>query len=152
MNASNYIRAVTVAVVCLIGSAALSWGMYVYMDDRRAERSTDMMRSGTDRGLSYIAFITIVEYDSDTRELHTNLYSAALNEIVPSKLIVAPDVVVERSDAIIVNGMFTGSTKVSSAGLTDLEPGSHGFATIKRSEDGTSSISYILIGDPVPHP
>lgn len=139
------------ATVAGISSLA-SWGTFTYLERAQESHISAAFGNNIDQSSPYIAFITITSFDPASRELIVNLYSNAINEVVPSKVLLADGAIIERSDAIVQNGMLVGSSALSEAAITDLVPGTRGFATVRRREDGAAVTHHILIGNPVPHP
>lgn len=133
-------------------SSVVAWVAYDVINSTKSNEVNTRFRDGVDRAESYIAFVTVTSYTAESRELHVNLYSAALNETIPNTLILTDEFRVERSDAIVENNVLTGATAPQSASIADLQPGTHGFALVQRRQDGRAITSYILIGNPAPHP
>lgn len=133
-------------------SSVAAWGTFRYLEHKQGTYISTLFGNNIDQSFQYTAYITVTSFDPASRELIINLYSNALNEVIPSKVGLAEDIVIERSDVIVQNGLLVGSTAIRRGTVEDLVPGTRGFATIRRRDDGAAIAHHILIGNPVPHP
>ncbi len=112
----------------------------------------DYLSSVHSRIDSYSTYVRILSVDGAQRAVVAELWSAAVNENIPTLFFLAPDFVIERRDGIMKDGAIVGMTPKKSAALSELQIGMRGFARIHVTPEGRMVLQYLLVGDPLPRP
>lgn len=100
----------------------------------------------------FLAPITVQSYDESSNSIIAFMRSEALGQDVLVQIKFSDRTLIERRDAIVINGVIMGVGELTSATISDLEEGTRGFVRTFQDPEGRWLADYLVIGDPAPRP
>jgi hypothetical protein len=100
----------------------------------------------------YAVYMTILNYDSSTHTLTALTHSPAVNQDIKILYRANSNLTITRQDTILDGDAYTRQTLLQPGTIDDLQPNTHAIAVVRTEDDGTMSLSSLLIGNPFPHP
>ena len=100
-----------------------------------------------------VMYFTVEAFDAARRTLDVQMKGTLALNTFPARIHLQDGARIQRQDALIENGVFTGLKARYDTTVAEVVPGIHAYAVVTRNpQTGTLEAIYILVGDPFPRP
>lgn len=155
MNRTSFLYTVMLMVICASIAAAItavSAAVVEYAYRVTQIRSVQNMEGIPGIEKPYLAALAIQSIDIENKIIIANTVSPFLNQEIRVKLVFDADLRVQRSNAIVENGVFIGSSPKVDIALEDLREGDRGLGVLQNISGSSIKLLNFLVGNPFPRP